>query len=549
MGGGRNIAPERKSLYEQRDTAITQLTGNKNTGSYDTRLAAVSQQQGITYNRAVENENRTAAAFNSSERATHVVELPWETPAVRERVDELMANDGLSFDAAVAIAMTGRTANGSTAPEIDADWRPQFAEMVASSGDEIEQWATSQTTDAVTFVAGDNDISVTMENDMIVVRSSLNGVPQGEPQIIDPNSTERIVINAGDGNDTITIDPSVTQDLVVVGGDGDDFIYGGGGDDILIGGEGDDLVRGNDGADIVIGGNGDDNMEGGAGGDLMFGNAGADMQIGASGADVYTGADASDVIITDSPEFTSAAEVRVVEHDATAGTGSVTTAEGSRAEFVTRVEDDLETLRSLETGQQMLNSLDRAAADSTLVVDLPVFGNTALNDGNRVVVEELDGRDEIEHVRDPSVDPLTGLPRNPTTENGFARFEGNEPDRLLGADGTPGFGGDTTVRYNPSVNLDLNTSGATPPVVILFHELAHAYHNSTGTAIGGVYSPLPGSGDVNAGVNNLELQVSGIAIDHDNDPATPDQVFEIHPFELTENGLREELNLESRTEY
>lgn len=336
-------------------------------------------------------------------------------------------------------------------------------------------------------------------------------------------------MSGGDGND------------ITWGGQGRDTAYGGNGDDILQGEEGDDYMDGGSNDDLLIGAGGNDTMSGGKNDDELIGGEGADMQIGASGADVYTGADASDVIITDSPEFTSVAEVRVVEHDATAGTGSVTTAEGSRAEFVTRVEDDLETLRSLETGQQMLNSLDQAAADSTLVVDLPVFGNTAINDGNQVVIEELDGRDEIAAIRDPSV--------NPTTENGFSRYEGNIPDRSLGADGTPGFGGDTTIRYNPSVNLDLNTSGATPPVVILFHELAHAYHNSTGTAIGGVYSPAPGSGDVNAGVNNVELQVSGIAIDHDNDPATPDQVFETHPFELTENGLREELNLEQRVEY
>ncbi len=53
------------------------------------------------------------------------------------------------------------------------------------------------------------------------------------------------------------------------------------------------------------------------------------------------------------------------------------------------------------------------------------------------------------------------------------------------------------------------------------------------------------------GTRLLELQAAGIYIDHDNDPTTPDQLPNeaAHPFELTENGIREELGLPNRDVY
>ena len=605
------------------DAEIRRLTGNPDVSAYDPAIAARAIREGVTYNRAVENAN--GADVGPAERAVAVRELPWERAPVNARVDELVAEEGLSVDAAIVLAMTerepavrfsgpfGDDLNALAEPAIDAEWRDEFAAVLTRSADEIETWAASQTTDAVTFVAGDNDIVVTRRDDgMIVVTSTLNGVARGAPQVIDPSATDRIVINAGAGDDTITVDASVTEDLTLVGGNGRDFIYGGGGNDIIVGGAGDDLVRAGAGSDIVLGSAGDDNLEGNGGGDILYGNdgddflsgdrgadlllggegddagyggdgtgivrgqagndyldggeqddlveggtgddvvsggkgddelagdAGTDTQIGASGNDTYR-AGSLDTLILEGSEDTvalraRAAEVRVIEHDARAGSEAVSIDPASRADFGDRVEADLETLRSLDSGQAMLDTLDRAARDSRVEVRFPVLGNVVLNDGNRVRITELDGADHIDFLRNPGL--------NPSTENGFAAPSSNDWRRAPGD--APAPGADVTVRYNPSVNLPLNTGASTPPIVILFHELAHGYNMTTGTGLEGTYA---GTDDRNVGINNTERQAVGLPVDHDGDPSTPERTVAGHPDELTENGLRTELGLTLRPFY
>jgi len=87
---------------------------------------------------------------------------------------------------------------------------------------------------------------------------------------------------------------------------------------------------------------------------------------------------------------------------------------------------------------------------------------------------------------------------------------------------------------------------------VLFHELAHAYTFATGTGVTGDPNyAAPTAGDPNNGTRLMELAAAGIYIDHDNDATTPDQLPNEaeHPFELTENGIREELGLPNRDVY
>ena len=75
-----------------------------------------------------------------------------------------------------------------------------------------------------------------------------------------------------------------------------------------------------------------------------------------------------------------------------------------------------------------------------------------------------------------------------------------------------------------------------PPITVLYHELAHVYDFVHGTTAEGVYT-----GPDNPDVDNAERVAVGLPIDHDNNPSTPDQGDPRHPYDYTENGLRDEL--------
>ena len=112
--------------------------------------------------------------------------------------------------------------------------------------------------------------------------------------------------------------------------------------------------------------------------------------------------------------------------------------------FTDRVEDDLQTLRSLETGQAMLNALDGEFARA----------------GHTIVIKELDN------------------------EGGQARVRGNRSKVWLQDDGSRLNGQSGEISYNPHFNT---SSNAVPmvPIVVLFHEFAHTYDYVSGQLLRG----------------------------------------------------------------
>ena len=94
---------------------------------------------------------------------------------------------------------------------------------------------------------------------------------------------DRIVVNAGNGNDQVRIDESngavtTTTPTQINGQGGDDTLLGGSGAETLNGGDGNDVVDGNGGADRVTLGSGDDRFvwDPGDGSDVVDGGAGHD---------------------------------------------------------------------------------------------------------------------------------------------------------------------------------------------------------------------------------------------------------------------------------
>ena len=120
----------------------------------------------------------------------------------------------------------------------------------------------------------------------------------------DKKDVKRVKIRSRGGDDKITIAPNVPG-VIIQAGDGNDTILGGQGRDTIDAGEGNDrvnanagndLVRGGAGKDKLRGGDGNDALEGGEGNDLLTGDAGNDTLVGdlddsaaAHGADTLTG--------------------------------------------------------------------------------------------------------------------------------------------------------------------------------------------------------------------------------------------------------------------
>ena len=95
---------------------------------------------------------------------------------------------------------------------------------------------------------------------------------------------DRIVVNAGDGNDAVRIDESngvftTTTPTQINGQGGDDTLTGGTGAESLNGGDGNDTVTGGPGADRIALGAGDDRFiwNPGDGSDVVDGSAGRDV--------------------------------------------------------------------------------------------------------------------------------------------------------------------------------------------------------------------------------------------------------------------------------
>jgi hypothetical protein len=305
----------------------------------------------------------------------------------------------------------------------------------------------------------------------------------------------RDYIDAGAGDDTVT---GGRGNDTVYGLDGDDRVSGGGGNDYADGGAGDDRVDGGRGNDTISGGRGDDALAGGPGDDGIYTGPGRDTVDGGAGVDTAYG----------QPEDTLVAERAVIVELRVVGT--TITIEGSPG-FVERVRADLDMLRASPRGQAMLAALDHGARRTrSPLADVPVIGRLA-NRGDTLTI--------LEYVSPSRAE-----------DNSFAHRDVERFQR----------GQQMLVEYQP----DLDHVHDGPPVTVLYHELAHVYDYTYGTMADGTYA-----GADNLGADNAERVAMGLPIDHDQDPATPDELDPRHPYDCTENALREEMGVRKAPGY
>lgn len=406
-----------------------------------------------------------------------------------------------------------------------------------------------------TYVSSDQVVFTTGEgDDNIQISQRDNGIldieVNGESYEVQVAQGQELTLRTGGGNDVIEAAPNVTVNMVVDAGDGDDRIVTGSGDDRVDGGAGDDYIRsaggrndlfgnagndeihGGDGVNIIHGGDGDDTLNAGAGVNFIEGGAGDDVITGAGGEDiisgglghdsitlaggrshVYTGqgndtvdgAGAQDTVYAQASDLINAmggARPTVINVEIDANAGHSVKVEGSDG-FRQRVEAEVEFLKASPNGQQMLAEFDKAAEAK----------------GNSVTIKELANE-----------------------QNGYAQTFSNDADIV---NGRAGAGGNVDISYNPSFHMDAFPA----PVVVLYHEMSHAYNGVNGTFLPGTYrGEGPDSGQVpNAERQAVGLETSAEPFDFDGDPSTPATTH--NPIHLTENGIRREMGLPDRPSY
>ncbi len=581
-------------LRAERDDAITEFTGNPDPSAYDTTIVGRAQVQDISYNKAIDNQNRlngiaaSVAGGQPQETLEKVEQLPWEQPAVNARVDELNNEPGVDLNAAIVLAMTERKPTITFdsrpvgpfnfprptlhTPSIQGDWQSGFAQRVIDSEKTIENWA-QDLTNTPTYQSDSGEIDVTMDGEMIVIS---DGTPGGT-QRIDPATVDRIVIVGGDGNDAITVDESVTESLVIAGGKGTDTIVGGSGSDIILGGEGNDNLEGRNGGDIIIGGAGHDYQSGGNGNDVMFGGTGRDAMYGGNNEDILVGGSNNDYIDTGSGDDLAFGQTGddVIsggrgDDNVDGGSGADTLIGASGDDQYSNLDDDDnviaefgETVTAPSGATVTRRTIDSAAGSSITIETDPTSTSsdefeTRVNDDLETLRATRTGNAMLNALDDEAantgnsvtVKELIGV------DNGFASANGADWKRNFGEDRATG--GDSTVSYNPSYNKTRVGFDEKPPIAVLFHEFAHAYNMVTGTGLNGTYEngddpadsrQLTRDDGTTYYLSNTERQAVGLAVDHDGDPRTAERIVPGHHFDLTENGFRRELGIADRPSY
>ncbi len=99
--------------------------------------------------------------------------------------------------------------------------------------------------------------------------------------------TERLVLNANGGDDTMVSDPATPTAMLLNGGTGTDSLQSGAGADFVNGGDDNDTLDGGPGLDRIVGDRGNDTMLGRAGDDTLVWNNGdgSDKMDGEDGLD------------------------------------------------------------------------------------------------------------------------------------------------------------------------------------------------------------------------------------------------------------------------
>jgi hypothetical protein len=163
-----------------------------------------------------------------------------------------------------------------------------LAVTAPSAGAAVSSASFDGTTATLNLDGADDNVTISASAGLLVHSAVGGGLEstadwdssQEKEQTVPADGTVHVVVNGGDGNDTLVVlgSSSALAQATLNGDAGDDFLAGAETDDTLNGGDGNDTLVGRQGVDLMSGGAGDDTFvwNNGDGSDRQNGDAGND---------------------------------------------------------------------------------------------------------------------------------------------------------------------------------------------------------------------------------------------------------------------------------
>lgn len=575
---GETQNQEIKSVFASRTEVVKTTSNNASEAAHNNENAAGSaSKMGEFLNQTAQAKQQfLAKALSGSSTAAQTSGLGTEA-TVTKVGDQVIIDAGAGDD---KIGVT-QDAAGNVTVEVNGK----------------KQSFTGKDKDNLVIKAGEGNDTIAVDKN-VTVKLTLEGGAGSDVIAVDKAVKINQEIDGGDGDDKITggsgddkIKGGAGSDKIeagegndeVDGGEGRDYINGSKGTDKLAGGAGNDVIYGGDDADEIDGGDGDDYLEGSKGNDTITGGKGKDILSGGMNDDTLKGGDGDDVIYagegkdsifgekgnnkifsqTGDTDDSSAKGVKntVVTVDLSKAIGSKVIVSGT-PEFKERVEADIEMLRSSETGRKMLGGMD--------------------NSGKTLTIVQYDSLAKAPQGKEKEYENMVTISRNQLLNNPDPKTKSVDTWGHLDSKGNTGSQDDAVIGYDVTVPL-LSTDDI-PPSLGLYHEMTHAYNIMTGTMQNGYYKgdgkaasadndnpSLDKNGkiieDPNQSVRNSERQAVGLSNDgvrfndddgddldnngkKDSDPKKKaTEKTKDNPEGVTENALRDELNIKRRNIY
>jgi Ca2+-binding RTX toxin-like protein len=150
-----------------------------------------------------------------------------------------------------------------------------FIVTAVPAGAAVSSASIDGATATLNLDGADDNVTVSVSGGLLVHGQTTGGLNSGSDwdsaargdQTVPADGTFGVVIDGGDGNDSLTVLAKITE----IGGV---KLLGGGGDDVLTGADTGDSLAGGDGNDRLVGAKGGDDMSGGAGNDTLAWNNG-----------------------------------------------------------------------------------------------------------------------------------------------------------------------------------------------------------------------------------------------------------------------------------
>ncbi len=492
-------------------------------------------------------------------------------------IQKQLANSTQGTQAGNAQVSSAAGSIESAAPAGEADSEVTVKDSFSASSKQIEaddvsrlakrivgQYGKTETVQVLSGTDGSDEIRIANGKD-----GGLEVTVNGEVHSFDAEAAKKLVINGGGGDDTIIAADDVKAQLFITGGAGNDLIVGGAGNDFIIDSSGKNIIDGKAGNDsiissgsdlpnangagnILLGGDGNDYIEGGTGADIIDGGAGNNVLYGLDGDDFITAGSGRNYI--DGGRGDDVINNAGANGMLFGGQGNDTIVSSQRANIIAdsfgnnniSAEHGADKIISGNSSSASASNAQSAGSVSRGVapIDIPANFNISGSESFQARVQsDLDTLRQTEIGQKMlSEIAATGfeVKITETSNNGNQCSSGK--DGHLREDKTPGPGTSSTIQYNRaglSISRREEPWAERPPVVGLFHEMAHSYNAATGTMDYGCYRYDGTKADDHIGLVGAEYQAVGI--EH--------PLIQSNPDGLNENGLRKFLGIEERTRY